>query len=513
VTPGHRRIPPLLARLGLLAISSLLALGLAEAVVRITGRAPAIKVMGFEQQDTVYRRSTNPLLGFEMKPNYRNDDADYSMSFPFTNSYGQRDVEREIEKTPGVRRILLLGDSVVEGHGIRDLDQTLSRQLEKLFGDDGTTEVLNFGVSGYCTLAEVELLEVKGLAFEPDIVILVFVFNDFDNFNREVYRLATESHRPALIDRTFTHSHLFRLAAVRFDLFGFGADADPIRWNRDAIGDNNVVVALERLKRLASAYGFQPLVAIWPMFDGERVFDVHALPDGEGELLVERLAWENGIATIRLSSTFLDDANREGERLDPLRAYTVGDGIHPSPRGCNLAAHGLREAVDRLESGALVASTVARGKDPGGSKTSSVADTARALGSEIPTYAEVHNNTGVSLQMDGDLEGAADEFRQALEIAPEFATARMNLGNVMLQRGKFDEALENYRRALEQRPDAAELRYNIGLAHEARGDLEAAADAYGQTLELDPDSALAQAALARVNRLRAEEASPRRDAE
>jgi len=175
VTPGRRRAPSLLARLALLAISSLLALGLAEAVVRITGRAPEVKVMGFEQQGTVYRRSTNPLLGFEMKPNYRNDHADYSMSFPFTNSYGQRDVEREIEKPPGVRRILLLGDSVVEGHGIRDLDQTMSRQLEELFGDDGATEVLNFGVSGYCTLAEVELLEVKGLAFEPDIVILVFV--------------------------------------------------------------------------------------------------------------------------------------------------------------------------------------------------------------------------------------------------------------------------------------------------------------------------------------------------
>ena len=80
----------------------------------------------------------------------------------------------------------MLGDSVVEGVGLRDLDDTVSRQLEKLY-PDGRTEVLNFGVSAYCTLAEVELLEVKGLAFDPDVVILVFVENDYLNFNREAH--------------------------------------------------------------------------------------------------------------------------------------------------------------------------------------------------------------------------------------------------------------------------------------------------------------------------------------
>ena len=37
--------------------------------------------------------------------------------------------------------------------------------------------------------AEIELLETKGLAFEPDVVVLVFVENDFDNFNREAFPL------------------------------------------------------------------------------------------------------------------------------------------------------------------------------------------------------------------------------------------------------------------------------------------------------------------------------------
>ena len=76
----------------------------------------------------------------------------------------------DLEKPDGVRRILLLGDSVVEGYGLPE-PETLSRQLEDLY-PEGSVEVLNFGVSAYCTRAEIELLEVKGLAFDPDIVVL-----------------------------------------------------------------------------------------------------------------------------------------------------------------------------------------------------------------------------------------------------------------------------------------------------------------------------------------------------
>ena len=44
---------------------------------------------------------------------------------------------------------------------------------------------LNFGVSAYCTRAKVELLRVKGLAFDPDVVVLFVSANDFRNFNFE----------------------------------------------------------------------------------------------------------------------------------------------------------------------------------------------------------------------------------------------------------------------------------------------------------------------------------------
>ena len=74
----------------------------------------------------------------------------------------------------------------------------------------------------YCTRAEVELLEVKGLQFDPDVVILVFVENDFDNFNREAFPLGGTIERPAVVESLFARSHLFRLACVQCNLFHFG---------------------------------------------------------------------------------------------------------------------------------------------------------------------------------------------------------------------------------------------------------------------------------------------------
>ena len=147
---------PVVAVLGVL-----LALPLVELAVRVTGLAPDLRLIDVTNDDsTVYRRSENPVLGFELKPNWRDEAADLARSYPSTNSFGQRDVERTLAKPPGVTRVLVLGASVVEGVGIRDLSDTITQRLENRLGPG--TEVLNFGVSAYCTRAKVELLRTKG---------------------------------------------------------------------------------------------------------------------------------------------------------------------------------------------------------------------------------------------------------------------------------------------------------------------------------------------------------------
>ncbi|WP_237247228.1 tetratricopeptide repeat protein [Sideroxyarcus emersonii] len=55
-----------------------------------------------------------------------------------------------------------------------------------------------------------------------------------------------------------------------------------------------------------------------------------------------------------------------------------------------------------------------------------------------------------------DLARAADEFRQATEIAPEMPEAWYNLGAILAKTGKLDEAIASYRRYLALSPNAAD---------------------------------------------------------
>lgn len=59
---------------------------------------------------------------------------------------------------------------------------------------------------------------------------------------------------------------------------------------------------------------------------------------------------------------------------------------------------------------------------------------------------------GRDLQIRGDLAGAADLMRQAVETAPHFASAWFALGDISEQRQRHDEAIVAYRKAWETDP-------------------------------------------------------------
>jgi lysophospholipase L1-like esterase len=334
------------ANAALAALSLAAALAGAELALRGLGLAPRLALIDTRADDGAYQRSADPLLGFELKAGYRGD------AFPFrTNAHGQRDLERALAKPAGVTRVLLLGDSVVEGWGLSQLDDTLSRRLEALH-PDGSLEVLNFGVSGYSTRAEVRLLEIRGLAFAPDAVVLLFVENDFHNLNRDLYAWR-ERPRPDWVRWAFPRSALFRLLALRLDLWGLGSQLDPARGLRGS-DDNLVVEGVARLAELAEREGFAPLVAIWPRFTDARITDAAALParreGGRHELVIERLAALHGIESVRLSDAFRRDWRERPARggETPVSRYTLADGMHPTPTGTAVAARGLDEALAGL---------------------------------------------------------------------------------------------------------------------------------------------------------------------
>lgn len=433
----------------------LLGLGMSEVLVRCFSLAPDTKPIELSDPDCVYRRSSHAILGFELKANYRNDHPDFIATYERTNSHGQRDRERTVQKPDGVKRILLLGDSVVEGYGLPEED-TLSSQLERLYPGE-SVEVLNFGVSAYCTRAEIELLKTKGLQFDPDVVVLVFVENDFDNFNREAFPLGDVVDRPATVKQLFRRSHLFRLTCVQLNLFQFRADVDPVNWNRDAMGDNNVHEGLQQFRALADRHGFTPLVAIWPRFLDDRVADVCFMPDSDSELVVERLAAVHRIPSVRLSTFFQSRLAASPRPLNPKRQYSAGDELHPSREGCRVAAEALRQILS--DPNQYVTLSTRQGSRPTESDTKALA-AAKDLGQDQPNYARVHNRMGTRFLKAGELAEAVSEFEKALEIDPAYAGAYNNLG-IALERLGRKGAQTQFERAVELQPDFTQAHFNL----------------------------------------------------
>ena len=98
------------------------------------------------------------------------------------NSQGLRDYEYPFDKSPGVYRILVLGDSTTFGWGV-SMNDTASKILERELNARHVPgyerfEVINAGVGNYDTVQEVTYYKTRGVEFHPDMVILVYFIND-----------------------------------------------------------------------------------------------------------------------------------------------------------------------------------------------------------------------------------------------------------------------------------------------------------------------------------------------
>ncbi len=121
-------------------------------------------------------------LGWSLDPNtsvravHFHHGLDYFIKI---NSVGLRDREIQIAKTPGRKRILFLGDSVVFGTGV-DSNWRMSEFLGRALGD--RCEVVNAGVPGWGPDQELMYLESEGAQLQPDLVVVVLtVANDVVN--------------------------------------------------------------------------------------------------------------------------------------------------------------------------------------------------------------------------------------------------------------------------------------------------------------------------------------------
>lgn len=109
--------------------------------------------------------------------------GDYDVTVT-TNSAGMRGPrEYSVAKPPGVKRVLILGDSFMFGFGVED-DEVASSVLERLLNERAGAvryEVINLSVSGFGQAEELATYQMRGRAYTADIVVVAYFDNDVGN--------------------------------------------------------------------------------------------------------------------------------------------------------------------------------------------------------------------------------------------------------------------------------------------------------------------------------------------
>ncbi|MBI5145446.1 MAG: tetratricopeptide repeat protein, partial [Candidatus Omnitrophica bacterium] len=97
-----------------------------------------------------------------------------------------------------------------------------------------------------------------------------------------------------------------------------------------------------------------------------------------------------------------------------------------------------------------------------------------------------HNNMGDIYSQEGNVAGALQEFKQAVELWPNYADGYHNLANTYHRSGNISEATKYYRLALQFNPRLFESRFNLGVIYLEAGQLDLAIEQFTKAIEIRP---------------------------
>lgn len=154
------------------------------------------------------------------------------------NKAGWHDADHELEKPAGTARIVVLGDSYVEGVQVA-LDELYHRRLEKGLAarSNRPVEAIGLGWAGWGQAQELECLRTTGLRYRPDLVVLEFLpGNDVRNNQDRLEQLANdEGSRSTFARVLFIKSinaslffHAFLFDKLDLTLRRAGGHRDPV---------------------------------------------------------------------------------------------------------------------------------------------------------------------------------------------------------------------------------------------------------------------------------------------
>jgi len=165
----------------------------------------------------------------------------WTRRFVRLNHLGFRDREHDLVRPAGTRRLALIGDSFAFGVGVDRVEDRFGEQLGAVLGraTGERWEVINASAPDSHTLDEIARLDTA-LAFRPDVVVLLYVFNDIDYLRPVVERSNLTAAPRTPLERLhplrvlFRNSYLFQELNVRFRLVG-GAYWSPAPYEDSAL--------------------------------------------------------------------------------------------------------------------------------------------------------------------------------------------------------------------------------------------------------------------------------------
>ena len=294
------------------------------------------------------RESSDENMGLEFIPN---SECTFKGTQVKINSQGLRDYDYKLEKEENVFRIITLGDSYTFGWGV-ELNEAYPKLIEFSLNEnsDKKYETINFGTPSHNTIQEARLLEIKAIAYKPDLIIIGYTSGDpecYWKFCSDELKAATYNAFEKSFSIPTDHITKERLLQRSLFLRFISNKYDIIlhRLNIRKIDDDNLIIKLHykdsitwksvqesfrKISKIAKENNIEVLIVIFPEIGF--LSNDYILSDINKQILEE--ANKNGFYTLDLFSYIV------GNEPDSIMV-TPGEDGHPNAKAHKIAADAI----------------------------------------------------------------------------------------------------------------------------------------------------------------------------
>lgn len=261
------------------------------------------------------------------------------------NRHGYYDYEYSYTKDDRVYRIIIIGDSIAQGQGVK-LEESFGKVLEKklnnlLKSKKYKIEVIILALSGYSTSQELILLKKEALCYSPNLIIWSYVLNDpahpiYHNANGELGRYF---FKPKIHTISFILKKLFE---IKEKIKSKNCDKEYhkllhcVYW--DQIESN-----INQIGHISEKNNVPIIFLIHPVFEKNKDFNIYSL-----NLLHKKLskaASKSGLIVLDLLDAY-KAYNPDEIKLHNKKWY---DPWHPNVKGHMIVAEYIYNNIDRKE--------------------------------------------------------------------------------------------------------------------------------------------------------------------